>query len=106
MVLQESEKNIFTEAVSTVKNFLPVTDKGSFHPGPFPRSVGAGVHGPDRAAQVCPQNGEGGCDVSTKSNGPLAGRRAQHRPPGHAPILGEAYTRSVIERMNTVVFGE
>ena len=52
MVLQEPEKNIFTEAVETVKNFLPVTDKGSFHPGPFPRSVGAGVHGPDRAAQV------------------------------------------------------
>jgi len=45
-------------------------------------------------------------DISTTSNGPLAGRRAQRHPLGPAPGLGEAHTRSAVERMNKVVFGE
>ena len=45
-------------------------------------------------------------DVSPKSNLPVEGRRAQRHPPEPAPVPGDAHTRSMVERMNKVVFGE
>jgi hypothetical protein len=53
---------------------------------------------PERATQTWPQQGEA---MSAQSQTD-PGRSTSTTP----PILGEAHTRSMIERMNKVVFGE